>query len=57
MEREAKAKGIASSYLGEKFVHFLATPAVLSRSIWKKPVEFNLFFQIDRGKTAGAARN
>ena len=67
METKGKAKVVASVW-GAKFVQFLAALAVLPRSIWKKrsnsaglfgkkPVEFNRFFQIDRGKTASAARN
>ena len=48
MELEDKAKVVAS-------VQFLAALAVLPLSIWKK--RFILFFQIDWGKTASAARN
>ena len=43
METEAKAKVVASVW-GAKFIQFLAAL-------------FNLFFQIDRGKTASAARS
>ena len=35
MEREAKAKVVASVW-GTEFIQFLAAPAVLPRSIWKK---------------------
>ena len=41
MEREAKAKVVAS-VLGAKFVQFLATLAVLPRSIWKKRMNSTL---------------
>ena len=62
MGREAKVKVIASVWEAE-FVQFLAALAVLPRTIWMNlsfssnhPLQFILFFQIDRGKTASAAR-
>ena len=57
MEKEAKALLVASVW-GAKFVQFLTALAVLPRSISvEETVEFILFFLIDRGKTASAARN
>ena len=57
MEREAEAKAkVDASVWGAKFVQFLAAPAVLPRSIWKKRLNSTGFFQIDRDKTAGVAR-
>ena len=56
METEAKAKVVASVW-GAKFVQFLAALAVLSRLIWNETVECILFFQMDHGKKASAARN
>ena len=54
---ETKAKVVASVWgAGAKYIQFLAALVVLPRSIKEKD-DFNLFFQIDRGKTAGAARN
>ena len=58
METEAKAKVVASVW-GAKLVQFHAALAVLPRLTCKKTlenVEFILFYQIDRGKTASAAR-
>ena len=55
METEAKAKVVASDWWAT-FIHFLAVLAVLFLSIWRKD-ECNLFFHIDQGKIAGAARN
>ena len=65
METEFKAKVVASVW-GAKFVKFLAALAVVSRferNVRIKPFlpnrldELNRFFQIDRGKTARAAKN
>ena len=46
MGTEAQAKVVASVW-GAKFVQFLAVLAVLPRSIRKKRLNFNCFFQID----------
>ena len=46
MGTEAQAKVVASVW-GAKFVQFLAVLAVLPRSIRKKRLNFNRFFQID----------
>ena len=56
METEAKAKVVAPVW-GTEFIQFLAALAILPRSILEEYNEFNIFFQIDRGKTASAARN
>ena len=40
-----------------EFVQFLAALAVLPRFDLEETVELILFFEIDRGKTASAARN
>ena len=56
METEAKAKVVAPVW-GTEFIQFLAAQAILPRSILEEYNEFNIFFQIDRGKTASAARN
>ena len=65
METEFKAKVVASVW-GAKFVKFLAALAVVSRferNVRIKPFlpnrldELNRFFQLDRGKTASAAKN
>ena len=46
MGTEAQAKVVASVW-GANFVQFLAVLAVLPRSIRKKRLNFNRFFQID----------
>ena len=46
MESEGKAKVVASVW-GAKFVQYLAALAVFPRSIWKKRLKFNRFFQKD----------
>ena len=56
METETKATVVASVW-GAEFIKFLAAQAILPRSILEEYNVFNLFFQIDRGKTASAARN
>ena len=43
-------------YINSLIYPFLAAQAALPRSIWEK-VELLLFFKIDRGKIASAARN
>ena len=43
MEREAKAKVLASVWEGAEFIQFLAALAVLPRSIWKKRLNSSYF--------------
>ena len=59
MEREGKARQRSSHrFGGAKFVQFLAALAVLPQSTYLEVMnEFKRFFQIDRDKTARAARN
>ena len=56
MGTEEKAKVVASVW-GTEFVQFLATLAVLPRSMWKNRMNSTFSFNIDQGKTASAARN
>ena len=53
MDTEAKAKVVASVF----YINFFAALAVLASVDLKEQDEFNLFFKIDRGKTASEARN
>ena len=56
MEREAKAKAVASVLGGADFVQFLAALAVLPRSVWKKQLNSS-YFSISKAKQKSAARN
>ena len=58
IELEYKAKVVASVW-GAEFVQFLAScrASCFDLVYLKEKVEFILFYQINRGKTASAARN
>ena len=56
MEREAKAKVVASVW-GPDFCSIPCCTICFASVSFEETVEFILFFQVDRGKTASAARN
>ena len=57
METEAKAKVVASVLYGGQHVFNSLPRYLFCLGQFEEKDEFNLFFQINRGKTASAVRN